>query len=166
MMILPIPLVSFLAKQRVHLITGAGPGVMEAVSRAYVDPKLDEYRVGKCLDIVPCANQANPTKAKDYYPNRHVEIPIWTHLLGGTERSYCTRNHLIVLTAHAIVALPGGLGTGIECELALTYGKPLLAWLPPRSGDSQHAAERPNVPNARQGRGVHQGRRRRPVRRQ
>jgi predicted Rossmann-fold nucleotide-binding protein len=41
-----------------------------------------------------------------------------------------SRNHLIVLSAHAVVALPGGEGTRSEIELALEYHTPLLLFAP------------------------------------
>ena len=40
-----------------------------------------------------------------------------------------SRNHLNVLTADAVVALPGGAGTRSEVELALEYRRPLMCWL-------------------------------------
>ena len=40
-----------------------------------------------------------------------------------------SRNHLTVLSADAIVALPGGAGTRSEVELALEYHRPLMCWL-------------------------------------
>jgi hypothetical protein len=62
-----------------------------------------------------------------------VDLVIQTHLpdrgeAGAGERS---RNHINVLSAAAVVALPGGPGTRTEVELALRYGKPLLAYLGP-----------------------------------
>ena len=40
-----------------------------------------------------------------------------------------SRNHLNVLSADVIVALPGGAGTRPEIELALEYRRRLLFWL-------------------------------------
>ena len=65
------------------------------------------------------------------YPNPWVEIPIHTHLplsgVQGTERA--SRNHINVLTADVVVALPGGHGTISEVRLAVRYHKPLVAFL-------------------------------------
>ncbi len=64
------------------------------------------------------------------YPNRWVELAIYTHLpdsgSDGTLRS--SRNHINVLTADAIVALPGREGTQSEMWLALEYGVPIVAF--------------------------------------
>ncbi len=37
-----------------------------------------------------------------------------------------SRNHIIVLTADALIALPGTEGTRSEIQLALDYKKPLI----------------------------------------
>ena len=59
------------------------------------------------------------------YPNAYVEIPIATHLAeGGVEAE--SRNHLNVLTADVIIALPGAVGTRAEIELSMRYGKPIV----------------------------------------
>lgn len=63
------------------------------------------------------------------YPNEWVELAIYTHLPDsgeeGTLRS--SRNHINVLTADAIVALPGREGTESEMWLAIKYGVPIVA---------------------------------------
>jgi hypothetical protein len=64
------------------------------------------------------------------YPNPWVELTIYTHLPDsgpdGTLRS--SRNHLNVLSADAIVALPGRQGTESEIWLATQYGIPIVAY--------------------------------------
>ena len=40
-----------------------------------------------------------------------------------------SRNHINVLSADAILALPGGSGTASEVELAVRYGKPVIAFV-------------------------------------
>ena len=40
-----------------------------------------------------------------------------------------SRNHINILTSDAIVALPGGAGTASEVALALSYGRPIVAFL-------------------------------------
>jgi predicted Rossmann-fold nucleotide-binding protein len=67
------------------------------------------------------------------YPNPWIDVAIFTHLPqrgaeGAGERS---RNHLIVLSSHVLVALPGGPGTRTEVELARRYRRPLIAYLGP-----------------------------------
>jgi len=64
------------------------------------------------------------------YPNEWVELVIYTHLPDtgpdGTRRS--SRNHLNVLSADAIVALPGREGTDSEIWLATQYRVPVIAF--------------------------------------
>ncbi|MES0110156.1 hypothetical protein [Mesorhizobium sp. M0013] len=110
-----------LAQMPVHLLTGAGPAAMAAVSQAFVEWRSQDGRPaeGKCIGIVPC-DAADPAKPKKGYPNPFVEIAIHTHLPGGLgkEKSNESRNHINVLTADGIIALPGGAGTLAEIELA------------------------------------------------
>jgi predicted Rossmann-fold nucleotide-binding protein len=128
------------------LLTGGGRGVMEAVSRAFFDVSP---RRGLVIGVVPAAvhpievlEQRRP-QTIDYtippgYPNEWVEIAIYTHLpdsgQAGTLRS--SRNHINVLSADAIIALPGQDGTIAEMWLAVQYGIPVIAY-----GD--HAAGAP-----------------------
>src|SRR4051794_7410744 len=67
----------WLAGQGVHLLTGAGAGVMRAVSRAFAETP---GRQGLVLGIVPCAAGDTPDVSKSGYPNDWVEVPIRTHL--------------------------------------------------------------------------------------
>jgi hypothetical protein len=64
------------------------------------------------------------------YPNDWVEVAIYTHLPDsgdeGTLRS--SRNHINVLSADVIVALPGREGTASEMWLAIKYGVPIIAF--------------------------------------
>ena len=54
-----------------------------------------------------------------------------THLPLRSERGgeALSRNHLNVLSADVVIALPGGPGTASEVTLALRYGRPLVAHL-------------------------------------
>ena len=63
--------------------------------------------------------------------NQWIEIPIHTHLplSGSRGAEQGSRNHINVLTATVIVALPGSHGTASEVQLALQYRKPLVAFL-------------------------------------
>jgi uncharacterized protein (TIGR00725 family) len=121
----------WLAGQGVHLLTGAGQGVMSAVSKAFAGVPT---RRGLVLGIVPCIAEDLPEAPKRGYPNAWVEVPIRTHLhLSGQEGEHPrSRNHLIALTASVLVALPGGAGTASEVRLALRYKKPLIAYLKSR----------------------------------
>ncbi len=117
------PLGAWIASAGFHLLTGGGDGVMRAASEAFV---AVEDRAGLCLGILPGPD------ARPGYPNDAVELAIRTHLplsgeLGTDPRS---RNHVNVLTADVIVALPGGGGTRAEVALALRYGRPVLRYGP------------------------------------
>lgn len=117
-----------LAGLPVHLLTGAGPGVMRAASRAFHEVP---HRKGLVLGIVPCASDSARGTPKPGYPNDWVEVPIRTHLhLSGPQGEHeLSRNQIVALTADAIVALPGGEGTASEVRLALRYRRPLIAFL-------------------------------------
>src|SRR5262245_26116144 len=62
---------SWLANQGVHLLTGAGQGVMAAVSRAFAETA---GRKGLVLGIVPSASPDKPETSKIGYPNAWVEV--------------------------------------------------------------------------------------------
>jgi predicted Rossmann-fold nucleotide-binding protein len=51
-----------------------------------------------------------------------------------------SRNHINVLSADAVVALPGGAGTRSEIDLAKRYGIPLIAYGRHALADVEHAA--------------------------
>jgi len=120
------------------LLTGAGRGVMEAVSRSFVETTP---RAGIAIGIVPATvtpldalerRRAAPIAytPPDGYPNRWVELAIYTHLpdSGGEGTLRTSRNHINVLSADAIVALPGQEGTESEVWLAMQYGVPVIAF--------------------------------------
>lgn len=125
------PLGRWLAGQGVHLLTGGGSGVMAAVSRAFASV---EGRRGLVLGVLPSV-EGDPTTPKPGYPNPWVEVPIRTHLpLSGTRGTDpMSRNHVIVLTADVVVALPGGPGTASEAALAVRYGTPIVAFVADRA---------------------------------
>ena len=127
------------------LLTGGGRGVMEAVSRAFFETAP---RRGIVIGIVPAEvrglQELEERNATDIryelppgYPNDWVELAIYTHLpdSGPDGTLHTSRNHLNVLSADAIVALPGREGTESEIWLATQYGVPIVAY-----GDHQPAA--------------------------
>lgn len=122
------PLGLWLAYQGVHLLTGGGPGVMEAVSKAFCSVRK---RAGKCIGVLPGQFKNGMYQPISGYPNPWVELPVRTHLplsgLHGTQLE--SRNHINILTPDVIVALPGSHGTASEAQLAVQYGKPLVAYL-------------------------------------
>ncbi len=121
-----VPLGRWLAKRGVHLLTGAGRGVMASVSKAFFETP---DRQGLVLGVVPC--EPGSSRARAGYPNQWVEVPIFTHLplTGASGTEVGSRNHINVLSSSVIVALPGGQGTASEASLAVRYGKPIVAFV-------------------------------------
>jgi uncharacterized protein (TIGR00725 family) len=117
---------AWLATLDVHLLTGGGGGVMESVSRAFAGVP---GRQGSIIGILPGAPSAGGKAPRAGYPHPYVEIAIRTHLpLSGTRGTEpMSRNHINVLTAKVIIALPGSAGTASELALALAYGRPAIA---------------------------------------
>ena len=122
------PLATLIASLPVHLLTGSGPGVMRAVSRAFV--RVGE-RKGLCIGVVPAESLDHPTRTPEGYPNEFVELAIKTHLVRKQPFLWdgLTRNHVNILTADAVIALPGSTGTAHEVEIAVRFGKPVVAFL-------------------------------------
>lgn len=119
----------WLALEGVNLLTGGGGGVMETVSRAFYETP---GRLGRVIGIIPSIEgSAGP---KPGYPNKWVEIPIFTHLpmIGGRGTDPLSRNHINVLSSDVIVALPGDAGTHSEVVLTLSYGRPIVGYLESR----------------------------------
>ena len=92
-------------------------------------------RKGLVVGVIPSASPCDTAeerkryKPPSGYPNSYTELVIRTHLhLSKTMgMDVGSRNHIIVLSADHVVALPGGPGTRSEIELALDYGKsPIL----------------------------------------
>ncbi len=127
----------WLALKRYDLINGGGPGVMQAVARAFAETK---DREGLVLGIIPASGPCRTPEERaghqlpPGYPNLFIDRPIYTHLhLSGAEgKDPASRNHTIILSADLVVALPGGEGTRWEIQLALEYNKPLLLLDPHR----------------------------------
>jgi len=91
------------------VLTGGGPGVMEAASRGAAEAG------GLTVGILPNA------QADSGYPNPWVMIPIFTG--AGS-----ARNAFNVLSANLCVAIGGGAGTLSEIALALKSGTPVWCW--------------------------------------
>src|SRR5207253_5438179 len=86
------------------------------------------------------------------YPNEWVELAIYTHLPDsgseGTLRS--SRNHINVLSADAIVALPGREGTQSEIWLATQYGVPIIAYGDHRDSVARGVARATSIDEVRE----------------
>ena len=124
----------WLAGIGVHLLTGGGKGVMEGISRGFAS---NSDRKGLVIGVIP-GSYAEETKnhiRPEGYPNQWVEIAILTHLpwSGGKGTDERSRNHINILSSDVVILLPGGKGTASEAELAIRYGRPVVAWLQDRS---------------------------------
>jgi uncharacterized protein (TIGR00725 family) len=102
---LAIEVGSLIARHGAVMVCGGLSGIMEAASRGAAQEG------GTTIGILPGSekDEANP----------HITYPIPTGL--GV-----ARNVLIVKTADALIALPGGPGTLSEIALALNIGKPVV----------------------------------------
>ncbi len=91
------------------VVSGGGPGVMEAVCRGAVEAG------GLTVGILP---SDRPSRG---YPNRWVRIPIYTG-------AGMARNVFNVLSASLCVAIGGGPGTLSEVAIAMKAGVPVWCW--------------------------------------
>ena len=135
---------TWIARAGYHLLTGGGPGVMAAVTEAFV---AVPDRSGLAIGVLPASGrgcvEGTAAQPPPGYPNPWVEIAIGTHLdrlgqRGGDERS---RNHVNVISSDVLIFLPGSAGTASEAKLALHYGRPSIAYLDER-------ADLPGLPDA------------------
>jgi len=108
-----------------HLLTGGGYGVMAAAAEGFT---AMQERAGLSIGIVPRGHDSpfdtpNRDPQGRPYPNPFVELAIMTPLppRAGDWRTTPTRNHINVLTADVILALPGGAGTRNELDMAAHY---------------------------------------------
>jgi uncharacterized protein (TIGR00725 family) len=120
-----LPLGECLARMGVHLLTGGGRGVMEAVAEGFVRVG---GRAGLSIGVLPGRADEDGCSAPPGYPNRHVELALRTHLPGRGEEcgTSLPRNSINILSADAVVLLPGGAGTASEARLARQFRKPTV----------------------------------------
>jgi uncharacterized protein (TIGR00725 family) len=125
-----------------HLLTGGGAGVMRAVSRAFRDFQRNSSAIGIIPGVVTRTEGKAAHRPKDEnYPNSWVDIAIFTHLPGEDPEGESSRNHINVLSADLVIALPGGPGTFAEVRLAREYGKPVIAFLNEKESIKGHSIE-------------------------
>jgi uncharacterized protein (TIGR00725 family) len=129
---LAIPLGRLIAQRGYDLLTGAGGGAMQSVARAFVDSPPPR---GVSIGIVPGDASNSEYRPRSGYPNPFVELAVFTHLpfSGSSGTDPASRNHLNVLTAHAIVFLPGGDGTLSEAILSSRYRRSAILYGEPAS---------------------------------
>ena len=128
---LSTPLGRWLAESGYSLINGGGTGVMISTAKAFCSVK---NRKGLVVGVIPSSSTcSSPAERESYiqpsgYPNPYTEVTIRTHLhlSGALGKNMASRNHIIILSADKIIALPGELGTRSEIELAIEYKKPLV----------------------------------------
>ena len=121
----------WVAQSGCHLLTGGGGGVMEATTEAFCGSM---GRQGVAIGVIPGRIEARGDRLLyrtkgSAYPNEFVELAIFTHLAGDDPEGDRSRNHINILSADLVIALPGGRGTHAEIQLARKYGKPLLLFL-------------------------------------
>ncbi len=123
------PIGELIAKRGYNLLTGAGGGVMTAVAKGFTET---EGRTGIAIGILPAVDYKGQKLGTAEYPNPYIEIPMITTLSekAQSDRMPFSRNLVNVMTANAIVALPGSHGTRSESSLALMYDKPLVLFGP------------------------------------
>lgn len=125
------PLGKLLAEKSVHLLTGAGQGVMTSVSKSFAEEK---DRKGLCIGVVPSEQREEQERYfnKAGYPNPYIELAIHSPLgtFGGENAKHVSRNHINIMTSHAVVALPGNVGTLNEVYICLWLKKPVIMFGP------------------------------------
>ncbi len=126
------------AKAGFHLLTGGGGGVMEAASRGFASVR---GKKGLAVGVLP-ATELGGGQSPPGYPNPWVELPIRTHLIPGADpRNPGSRNPVNILTADALLFLPGSVGTAAELVLARKFEKPRLLILAPGEAIGDQSAE-------------------------
>ena len=135
------PLGEWIAENGYSLLNGGGGGVMLSTAKAFCSVK---NRTGFVVGIIPSNSKcSSPVERESYtplldYPNQYTEVTIRNHLhlSGALGKNIASRNHIIILSANTVIALPGGAGTRSEIELAMEYKKPLILLNPNGEWDS------------------------------
>ncbi len=125
-----VPLGKMIAEYDYHLLVGSGSGVMSSVSKGFTSV---EERAGVCVGVFPVgADYDGSLLSHETYSNRYIEVPLLTPLDAKAERDInpFSRNQVNVMSANAIIALPGDHGTRNEVSLGLRYHKSILLFGP------------------------------------
>lgn len=148
------PLGRWLAENGFHLINGGGDGVMAETAHAFLEV---DNRKGRVIGVLTALGSCDSAEGRagyqspSGYPNAYTEIVLRTHLpdSGTKGKKVSSRNHIIVLTADIVIALPGSAGTRSEIELALEYKKRLILFSP--NGEWKEFEQRAETATTMQG---------------
>ena len=123
------PVGELIAKRGYNLLTGAGGGVMTEVAKSFTEV---ENRKGVAIGILPAVDYKEQKLDTEEYPNNYIEVPMITPLSTKAQSDAMpfSRNLTNVMTAKALVILPGSHGTRNEVSLGLMYNKPLIMFGP------------------------------------
>lgn len=125
------PLGAALAGLSVHLLTGGGYGVMHSVSKGFASVS---ERAGLVVGCIPMNKQTDGTYSttSNSYPNQFIEMPIFTPLgvYDKNDPDKINRNYINVLSSDIVIALPGGIGTKQEVQLAEQFKKAVVLYGP------------------------------------
>ncbi len=123
------PIGRMIARHDYHLLTGAGGGVMTAVSKAFTEY---QHRTGTSIGIVPTTEYQGGFIPREEYPNPYIEVPILTPLDTKAQNDAMpySRNYVNIMSSQALIILPGDHGTQNEVSLALMFGKPMILFGP------------------------------------
>lgn len=123
------PVGDLLARRGFHLLTGAGGGVMTTVARSFTQV---QNRKGVAIGILPAVDYKGENLSTAEYPNPYIEVPMITPLSAKAQSDAMpySRNLTNVMTAKALIILPGSHGTRNEVSLGLMYDKPLIMFGP------------------------------------
>lgn len=123
------PVGELIAKRGYNLLTGAGAGVMTEVAKSFTQT---QGRKGIAIGILPAVDYKGQKLDSEEYPNPYIEIPMITPLSAKAQNDAMpfSRNLTNVMTAKALVILPGSHGTRNEVSLALMYNKPMIMFGP------------------------------------
>lgn len=103
---------------------------MTAVAKAFT---VEKHRAGFSIGIIPTIEKDGVFyRSGDGYSNPHIEIPIVTPLdtKALSDAMPYSRNHVNILSCHAVIILPGDHGTKHETSLAIMLKKPHVLFGP------------------------------------